>query len=109
VASRPPLDDGTVLITGSSSGIGLELARELAPRARALVLVARSAKRLEGLKDELSAEHPSLVVRTEPCDLSHPIAVDALSGHLLEDFGAVAYSFPMIGRPDGGMPRWWLA
>jgi NADP-dependent 3-hydroxy acid dehydrogenase YdfG len=36
-----------VLITGSSFGIGLELARELEPRARALVFVARRAERLE--------------------------------------------------------------
>ena len=88
-SSRPPLDGATVLITGASSGIGLELSRQLAPRARAIVLIARRAERLEGLKDELSAKHPGLVVRTEPCDLSHPNAVDTLSGHLLEDFGAI--------------------
>lgn len=88
-ASRPPIDGGTVLITGASSGIGLELARQLAPRAGSLVAVARREERLVGLKDELSARHPGLVVRTEPCDLSDPEAVDALSGRLLEDFGAV--------------------
>ncbi len=88
-APRPPIDGSTVLITGASSGIGLELARELAPRARALVLVARRAERLEGLKDELSAKYPGLVVRTEPCDLSDPEAVDALAGRLLEDSVAV--------------------
>jgi short-subunit dehydrogenase len=86
---RPPIDGGTVLITGASSGIGLELARELAPRARSLVAVARRMERLEEVKDELSARHPGLVVRTESCDLSDPDAVDALSGRLLEDFGAV--------------------
>jgi len=88
-ASRPPIDGGTVLITGASSGIGLELARQLAPRASSLVAVARRKERLMGLKDELSARHPGLVVRTEPCDLSDPEAVDALSGRLMEAFGAV--------------------
>jgi uncharacterized protein len=88
-ASRPPIDGGTVLITGASSGIGFELARQLAPRAGSLVAVARRKERLVGLKDELSAKHPGLVVRTEPCDLSNPEAVDALPGRILEDFGAV--------------------
>ena len=88
-SARPPLDGGTVLIRGASSGIGFELARALAPRARALVLVARRVERLEGLKGEMWTKHLGLVVRTEPCDLSDPVAVDALSRHLLEDFGAV--------------------
>jgi short-subunit dehydrogenase len=88
-SSRPPIDGGTVLITGASSGIGLELARELAPRARSLIVVARRLERLEDLKDELSARHPGLVVRTESCDLSDPDAIDELSRRLLKDFGAV--------------------
>ena len=89
VPLRPPIDGGTVLITGASSGIGLELARELAPRARSLIVVARRVERLEELKDELSAGHPGLVVRPEPCNLSDPEAVDALSERLLDDFGGV--------------------
>jgi len=79
-ASRPPIDGGTVLITGASSGIGLELARQLAPRASSLVAVARRKERLMGLKDELSAKHPGLVVRTASYDLTDPEAVDSLSG-----------------------------
>ena len=89
MTSGPPIDGGTVLITGASSGIGLELARGLAPRANSLVAVARRKERLVRLKDELSVRHPGLVVRTEPCDLSDPEAVDALSGRILENFGAV--------------------
>ena len=51
---RPPIDGGIVAITGASSGIGLELARELAPRARLLVAVARRGERLDELKGENS-------------------------------------------------------
>lgn len=100
---RPPIDGGTVLITGASSGIGLELARELAPRASALVFVARRAGRLEALKDELSAKYPGLVVRPEPCDLSDPDAVDALAGRLLGDFGAVDVLVNNAGAGHDGL------
>src|SRR5437879_5854960 len=42
------------LITGASSGLGAEMARQIAPHARILVLVARRLDRLESLKNELS-------------------------------------------------------
>jgi short-subunit dehydrogenase len=41
------------MVTGASSGVGRELARRLAKRGDELVLVARSAKALEELSDEL--------------------------------------------------------
>ncbi|AKJ04160.1 hypothetical protein ATI61_101743 [Archangium gephyra] len=75
---RPPIDSGTVLITGASSGIGRELARQLARRARTLVLVARREERLEVLRDELLEHNPTLGVMVERCDLSHPDEVDSL-------------------------------
>jgi short-subunit dehydrogenase len=75
---RPPIDSGTILITGASSGIGRELARQLAPRARTLVLVARRLERLESLREELLMRNPTLGVLVEQCDLASPEAVDAL-------------------------------
>ena len=42
-----------VLITGASSGIGRDMAREFAKRKYDLVLVARDEKKLECLKNEL--------------------------------------------------------
>ncbi len=41
------------VITGASSGLGAEFARQLAPKADVLVLVARRAEALEGVKKEL--------------------------------------------------------
>jgi short-subunit dehydrogenase len=47
----------TALITGASSGIGLEFARIFAKNKSDLVLVARSAGKLNELADELSKAH----------------------------------------------------
>jgi hypothetical protein len=48
---------GTALITGASSGIGLELARLFAQDKHDLVLVARHVDALERLGEELVARH----------------------------------------------------
>lgn len=64
--ARSPIDGGTVLVTGASAGIGRELAVQLAPRAKALILLARRAARLEELRASLLARHPQLEALTLP-------------------------------------------
>ncbi|MCX6848103.1 MAG: SDR family NAD(P)-dependent oxidoreductase [Verrucomicrobia bacterium] len=50
-----PLEQCRAVITGASSGLGAEFARQLAPGAEVLVLVARRAEALEKVKMELAA------------------------------------------------------
>jgi short-subunit dehydrogenase len=75
---RPPLQGARVLVTGASSGIGRELAVQLAPDAAALVLAARRKDRLDALRDELLGSHPALEVAVVPCDLATRAGCDAL-------------------------------
>lgn len=48
-----PSPDRTALVTGASSGIGVEIARELARRGQHVTLVARSEAKLRGLAGEI--------------------------------------------------------
>jgi len=63
VALPAPADDRAAVVTGASSGIGEEIARELVRRGHHVVLVARSADRLAALAGELGVR-------------AHPLAAD---------------------------------
>lgn len=71
----------TVLITGASSGIGLELARFFAADGSNLVLVARSEKALQDLAAELGPKH-AIQVRVLPKDLTDPEAPEQIHEEL---------------------------
>lgn len=57
MALPPPAQDRTCLVTGASSGIGADIARQLAARGLGVTLVARREELLRALADELVAAH----------------------------------------------------
>lgn len=86
---RPPVDGGTVLITGASSGIGRELAIQLAGRARVLVLLARRTALLEELGAELRPRQQGLEVVVLGADLSDEGDVERVVAEVQERVGPV--------------------
>jgi uncharacterized protein len=103
------LDGCSALVTGASAGIGTEFARQLARRARSLVLVARREDRLNELRDELTRRDPNLNARVRKTDLADLGQVDELVAWLenekvdvdllinnagLGDYGSFATSDP---------------
>lgn len=100
---RFSLTDSVVLITGASSGLGAEFARQLAPRVRALVLLARRSDRLEALTTELRARRPELVVRTAACDITDRAALDAALEAAQADVGPIDVLINNAGLGDFGV------
>jgi hypothetical protein len=92
----------TALITGASSGFGSEFARQLAPRARALVLVARRNDRLEALRAEFAEKFPELAVFIYAADLADEGARAGLARWLHEQGIAVDFLVNNAGLGDHG-------
>ncbi len=80
-----PSSDRTCLVTGASSGIGAEIARELAVRRLGVTLVARTEPKLRAVAEEIADAHG---VRTEviACDLTDEQARSHLPAEI-EDRG----------------------
>jgi len=84
--SRP----GTALVTGASTGIGLELSRVFAARGHDLVLVARSKHKLDEVAAGLSAKHGVRVV-VLPADLQDPESAERIARAVAREGVTVDY------------------
>lgn len=82
MALPEPNDTSTALVTGASSGIGEEIARQLAARGHGVTLVARREDRLKALAEELYGTHG---VRAE---------------HVAADLGSETGREEMLGKVD---------
>lgn len=80
----PPQDKSIALVTGASSGIGEQFARQLFERGYRVALVARREERLAELAKELGGENRAVVIAA---DLSVPEQRDRLAGRI-DELGA---------------------
>jgi short-subunit dehydrogenase len=92
-----PQPGSVALVTGASSGIGRELARQLSARGHELVIVARRRDRLDELAAELSGR-----VEVVACDVSDPVQRDSLRGRVAALGLTVDVLVPCAGFGMGG-------
>ena len=92
----------TALVTGASSGIGREIAWQLAPLAAHLVLVARRQDRLEELSRDLRELNPELRVDCRSVDLADPAQVAGLGDWLQSNQIKLDFLINNAGLGDHG-------
>lgn len=92
----------TTLITGASSGLGAEFARQLAPLASRLVLVARRGDRLQDLASTLRSINPQVDIRVFEADLTRSDRRHALVDWLANEKIDINFLINNAGLGDHG-------
>ena len=92
-------DDKVFLITGASTGIGMETARLAVKAGYRVVLAARSQEKLEQLASALGGKEQALAV---VCDVSDWLSLQKLVAVSLQVFGRIDVVFANAGGAWGG-------
>jgi thioester reductase-like protein len=85
-----------VMITGASSGIGLETAKKIGEAGGEVLLVSRTREKLEELASEI--EELGGTAHVHPADLSDLEDIDRLAAEVLEQHGGVDVLINNAGR-----------
>lgn len=83
------MSKGTILITGASSGLGEEMARQFAALGYDLALCARRTERLEELRAYLAAQHPDVRVEVKALDVNDDEAVFRVFHEFADEMGGL--------------------
>lgn len=96
----------TAVITGSTRGIGLGLARELATRGCNVVVCGRNTSTVQEAIDEVAASSSADRVTGVPCDVTDADDVQRLWDHAVEAFGQVDIWINNAGATTTPVPFW---
>lgn len=80
---------GTILITGASSGLGAEMARQFAELGYDLALCARRTDRLVDLAKEIQDRNPSTQVEVRRLDVTEDAEVFKVFADFADTFGTI--------------------
>ena len=80
------LSGQVALVTGCSTGLGVQMAKALASQGASIVALARRADKLKAVTDEISKDF-GVKTLAIPCDITDTDAVDAAIDKTLAEFG----------------------
>lgn len=95
VGSRSPLTEQVALVTGASSGIGLQVAEDLALAGVKVVMCARRTSKLEDEAERIRTAGGT--VSTTICDVSSPQSLDGVFAYVEREFGGLDLVFANAG------------
>jgi short-subunit dehydrogenase len=101
----PPGPDRCAVVTGASSGIGAEIARDLSRRGHQVVLVARSEAKLEALAAELGGGAHVLATDVSERDARRGLRERVGALGLVPDVLVNNAGFSTLGPVHGGDPE----
>jgi NAD(P)-dependent dehydrogenase (short-subunit alcohol dehydrogenase family) len=93
---KSAIEGKRILITGASSGIGLETALKVGEAGGEVLLVSRTREKLEEVAKEV--EEKGGVAHVHPCDLSDLDDIDRLAQEVLDEHGGVDVLVNNAGR-----------
>src|SRR5579859_2889180 len=96
------LTDKIALVTGSSRGLGLAIARGLVAEGSRVAICARGAEPLAeaALEVEAAAKRPNMITAVQ-ADVSTAAGVELAIGHAAETFGGLDILVNNVGRAAG--------
>ncbi|MFF2088840.1 SDR family oxidoreductase [Nocardia sp. NPDC058176] len=80
---------GAIVITGASSGLGAEMARQFAALGYDLGLCARRTERLDELRTEIILAHPERIISVKQLDVTDDAAVFTVFDEFALEFGTI--------------------